>query len=233
MKYLPGIFLVVLAVLPGWGEVLKLWSGREYTFPNSCAWQLVLSHGRVLAKGEGKIKLFIPELRSNSTLNATLNAGKKSQRVRFYSPEIFSGVTAGRFALTSIQKKTLEAHGVTFNDAPEHKVVFAGKFRNDLPGRVVVIFTEKSDFPLDLGNCWTDLSFAALKSSGCLGVSYDALDKSLNTQGVFSCAKFKNKEKCVIVLTPDFDLDNAGNLLWLKEQIAQNNSALAAFAAVE
>ena len=61
MKHHFAILLILAFALPilhgADDAVLNLWSGKSYDFPGNGKWQIVAKHGRVLASGDGRMRL--------------------------------------------------------------------------------------------------------------------------------------------------------------------------------
>ncbi|MEG2076749.1 MAG: hypothetical protein RRY34_09625, partial [Victivallaceae bacterium] len=88
------ILILLLGIsLPGWAEDTKaanIWSGVEQVLPISGEWRLTLLHGRQIAFGVGQVKLNIPPLEADTSLEADLVVDKVIKRIKIWSRQLLN-----------------------------------------------------------------------------------------------------------------------------------------------
>lgn len=219
---LPVIFFA-MNLLSG-SEMMDLWSDREIVMPGTGKWELTSFHGRILATGNGEARFSIPPLVSGTTLDAALIRNNRKQRLRFHSPKPLTGINAGMLELPEKQKRALIRLGVPSSskkDRPE--IWFCGAFPPNGTGRIFLVFPDRRDFPMNIGNVYDEISLIRAKNHGRLSVLYEKKEQLLDLTGVFFCAVLRKGEKTTVVFSPEMDLDEIENILLIKQILKEES----------
>ncbi len=223
MKWMLGLMLGMTAAMLYSGDVLNLFTGKQQLVDGEGSWQLTATHGRVLAMGvaeNGKIIIDLPKMDPGTVLDATLQSDKATTKVKLYSPEILTGVTAG----IDMEKRTianaLKAYGVAVPPAGKEKIIFADTLAK-CTAELNFLFTEKNYFPMNLSGDWQAISLCTAKISGSLGVILNKEEQIADINGSAAYLELKNNDRRVIVLAPEFNLSNIEDVLLIKQTITK------------
>lgn len=217
MKYLLLIllmFLMSLSIVAN--EQINIWSGREVVLPGNGVWQLKSEHGRVLLSGNGEINLNLPALNAGTTLDADLMLNGESQKIKIWSPQILENLEAIIDFDDDITRK-LKSYGLVFNGKKTPNIVFVRalplEFKDE---EIVLVFTSKWDFPLNIGSTWNEVSLKITKNLGLLGMIIDKREQIIDTNGNGSYLRLQKGKSYVYIFSPDFDFDNVDNIILIK-----------------
>ena len=150
--------------------------------------------------------------------------GKKTASITIYPQKLLDGITGQ----INCRRDELEAIGIkqqTNGIRPCFFITATPKF--DRIGILsyaakIVIFTDRRDFPIKINPAdWTEISMGMNKKKGGLSVILDEREQLIdNTPGgvAWIIARHVIGDK-VILLPPDFDLQNIDNVLFLKKEL--------------
>ena len=218
MKRLQLTLFFLLAALPAalGAEPLNFWSGQWCELPGNGKWQIVAKHGRVLASGNGAIKFQLPPLKAGTALTADLKTEKGVLNLRFHSPAPLSGITATEVDLPAALFKQLKNYGVNFTGTPENNIVFSTSIKNAAPGKLLLVFTQKSDFPITFEKTWKTICDCDVSVPGTLGISFTKQEKIIDNNGEYNYIQLEKDKRKLFIFPPDFDLKNIENVVLLK-----------------
>ncbi len=207
-------------------EVLNLWSGREITLPGNGNWTLFAEHGRILATGNGEIRFEVAALERGMSLDAKLTIGKKSQKIRFYPPELLYGIniTSDNTVSDKILSALIEmGAGLLAEPSFVHPEIPAvvGLLPENAVNKITLCFMGKSDFPLDIKQKWEKISVVRAKNPGTLGISYNKDEQIMDNSGNLTYIMLQHDNRCVVIFSPEFDLDLIDNVLLIKQIIEE------------
>ena len=232
MKKLLGTMLCAICLMATAVELpprhhINIWSGKEQSLPFSAQteWRIESDHGRLLASGgeANPIKVSFPILTGKETAVLFID-GKKTASIAIYPQKLLDGITGQ----IDCRRDELEALGVKqqtdgikpcfFISAPP-KLSRIGILSYS---HKVVIFTDKRDFPIKIDPAdWNEISFGMNKKKGGLSLIMDEREQIIDsTPGGISwiVARHVIGDK-VILLPPDFDLQNIDNILFIKKEL--------------
>ncbi len=221
MKRLFALLFLPLLLVGAPAEVVNLYSGKPQELPGEGAWSLAAAHGRILATGQaenGRISLNLPVLEPGSTLEATLTFGGGPERkLRFHSLQPLRGCSALPLHPDDARlAEQLKALGLGEGDG-EKLPVIGSRFEAN-PGRLTIVFSTKSDFPLPLPAAWKSLTLHHAKIPGRLSVYASKKENLADADGDGSCLEIRLDAKTrLLLLTPGFDLGEIENVLLLKQ----------------
>ncbi len=226
MKKLLFLCCILLGCSLQANEVLNLWSGREITLPGEGKWTLSAEHGRILAAGDGNIRFEVAALEPGTFLDARLTVGEKSQKVRFYSPELLhemkysSNNTVSSKILSAMKRLGAGLLAEVPFAHPDFPAV-AGKLPENAGNKITLCFVEKLDFPLNIDKKWESFSGVRAKNPGTLSVSYSRDEQIIDNSGNLTYIMLQHDNRCVVIFSPDFDLDLVDNALLIKQIIEE------------
>ena len=232
MKKLFAIMLCAICLMATAVELpprhhMNIWSGKEQSLPFSAQteWRIESDHGRLLASGgeANPIKVSFPALTGKETAVLFID-GKKTASIAIYPQKLLDGITGQ----IDCRRDELEALGVKqqtdgikpcfFISAPP-KLSRIGILSYS---HKVIIFTDKRDFPIKINPAdWKEISFGMNKKKGGLSLIMDEREQIIDsTPGGISwiVARHVIGDK-VILLPPDFDLQNIDNILFIKKEL--------------
>ena len=220
-----GLRFLFLLVFPAGliaGEVLDLWSGREIVLPGTGGWTLSTGHGRVLRAGSDEARFTLPPLADGATLDATLNRGKESHKLRFHSPAPLTGVRASLIDLPPEKRTLFLQYGLPENPGGSPEIRFCGIFPPETEKiRLAFVFPERRDFPLRFEQEWEEISLRRTKNPGCLDIVSGRHDRQLDLDGTFTCAVLRRNGRTIVVFSPDFDLGKIENILLIQKLLEE------------
>ena len=232
MKKLPGTMLCAICLMATAVELpprhhINIWSGKEQSLPFSAQteWRIESDHGRLLASGgeANPIKVSFPILTGKETAVLFID-GKKTASIAIYPQKLLDGITGQ----IDCHRDELEALGVK-----QHTDGVINCFFKNADSKLdrigilsyshkVIIFTDKRDFPIKIDPAdWTEISMGMNKKKSGLSVILDEREQLIdNTPGgvAWIIARHVIGDK-VILLPPDFDLQNIDNVLFLKKEL--------------
>ena len=219
-------FVLPLLALTLYGEeTIHLWSGRLVTLPGNGSWQICAEHGRILASGNGDVRVELPPLEPGTALDADLIRNGKKRKLRFHSQKMLHRHVAtvdnslpDSVPLYKLGCGILAEPSIVRSDQP----TFTGNFPETLSCFRTFCFPDKRDFPLTIGKKWDSVSAFRAKNPGTLSVLYDKKEQILDMTGNFTYILLKFEGKQLFIFSPDFNLDNVDNVLLLKELLDQN-----------
>ena len=232
MKKLLGTMLFAICLMAMAVELpprhhINVWSGKEQSLPFSAQteWRIESDHGRFLAGGgtANPINVSFPLLTAKETAVLFID-GKKTASITIYPQKLLDGITGQ----INCRRDELEAIGIkqqTNGIRPCFFITATPKF--DRIGILsyaakIVIFTDRRDFPIKINPAdWTEISMGMNKKKGGLSVILDEREQLIdNTPGgvAWIIARHVIGDK-VILLPPDFDLQNIDNVLFLKKEL--------------
>ncbi|OQA87552.1 MAG: hypothetical protein BWY31_00720 [Lentisphaerae bacterium ADurb.Bin242] len=210
-----------LLLLAQKNDVTDLWSGREQTLPGNGAWILAAEHGRILSSGNGDVKIHFPALEDGSTLDAVLTCGEKRQKVKFHSPKPLIGLTMVSDNTAGRRVSTLHRYGVGLLAEPPlahpGALLVTSQWPNQFNNERILLFPDKRDFPLNIAGNRKEISLHCAKNPGSLSVLYDKKEQVLDLRGTFSYVVLRDGKRKVVVFTPEFDLDQIDNVLFIRQ----------------
>ncbi|MBR5077786.1 MAG: hypothetical protein IKX30_03500 [Victivallales bacterium] len=232
MKKLFAIMLCAICLMATAVELpprhhINIWSGKEQSLPFSAQteWRIESDHGRLLASGgeANPIKVSFPALTGKETAVLFID-GKKTASIAIYPQKLLDGITGQ----IDCRRDELEALGIKqqtdgikpcfFISAPP-KLSRIGILSYS---HKVIIFTDKRDFPIKIDPAdWNEISFGMNKKKGGLSLIMDEREQIIDsTPGGISwiVARHVIGDK-VILLPPDFDLQNIDNILFIKKEL--------------
>ena len=232
MKKLLGTMLCAICLMATAVELpprhhINIWSGKEQSLPFSAQteWRIESDHGRLLASGgeANPIKVSFPALTGKETAVLFID-GKKTASIAIYPQKLLDGITGQ----IDCRRDELEALGVKqqtdgikpcfFISAPP-KLSRIGILSYS---HKINIFTDKRDFPIKIDPAdWNEISFGMNKKKGGLSLIMDEREQIIDsTPGGISwiVARHVIGDK-VILLPPDFDLQNIDNILFIKKEL--------------
>lgn len=232
MKKLSAIMLCAICLMATAVELpprhhINIWSGKEQSLPFSAQteWRIESDHGRLLASGgeANPIRVSFPALTGKETAVLFID-GKKTASIAIYPQKLLDGITGQ----IDCRRDELEALGVKqqtdgikpcfFISAPP-KLSRIGILSYS---HKIIIFTDKRDFPIKIDPAdWNEISFGMNKKKGGLSLIMDEREQIIDsTPGGISwiVARHVIGDK-VILLPPDFDLQNIDNILFIKKEL--------------
>ena len=232
MKKLLGTMLFAICLMAMAVELpprhhINVWSGKEQSLPFSAQteWRIESDHGRFLAGGgaANPINVSFPLLTAKETAVLFID-GQKTASITIYPQKLLAGITGQ----SNCHREKLEALGVKqpidgfkpcffITASPKLErlqlLSYAAK---------IVIFTDRRDFPIKIDPAdWTEISMGMNKKKSGLSVILDEREQLIdNTPGgvAWIIARHVIGDK-VILLPPDFDLQNIDNVLFLKKEL--------------
>ena len=204
-------------------ETVHLWSGREQSLPGTGKWELTAAHGRILASGDGEVRFFIPALADGTALDTVLTGNNMRKTLRFHSPKLLTGIHAGTLELPENRKKSLISLGLTPSWREKPQIWFCGNFPPAAEGRIFLVFPDRRDFPVNIGNVYDEVSMLRAKNRGSLSVFCDRKEQQLDLNGDFFCAVLRRDKKTIVVFSPDFDPDNIESVLLIKQILKEES----------
>lgn len=223
MKFMILSVVLTAVNLLSASEIVNLWSNQEIVMPGTGKWKLTAPHGRILAAGDGEARFLISSLVDGTTLDAVLIRNDRKQMLRFHSPKPLTGIYADMLNLSEKQKKTLIRLGLPSSWKEQPEIRFCGIFPHDDTGRIFLVFPDRHDFPMNIGNDCDSVALIHGKNHGRLSVLYDKKEHRLDLNGDFSCAVLRKGEKTVVVFSPDLDLNEIENILLIKQIIKEES----------
>lgn len=221
------IISVMIFFFMVWGanaqQVTNVWLGREVVLPGNGAWQLAAEHGRIIASGDGEVKLNLPPLTDGTSLDADLTLDGKTQKIRVWSPKPLLGIYAGIVDLPPKTTKILEQYGLpdVLKESPE--IWFVPSFSAKKKGRILLIFPDKWSFPLALGSDWAKISLCTAKIPGKLSVLIDNKEQIADISGAWSYVELAQGKTRTYIFSPEFDFDEIENVLLIKQLIEEKS----------
>ena len=232
MKKLSAIMLCAICLMATAVELpprhhINIWSGKEQSLPFSAQteWRIESDHGRLLASGgeANPIRVSFPALTGKETAVLFID-GKKTASIAIYPQKLLDGITGQ----IDCRRDELEALGIKqqtdgikpcfFISAPP-KLSRIGILSYS---HKIIIFTDKRDFPIKIDPAdWNEISFGMNKKKGGLSLIMDEREQIIDsTPGGISwiVARHVIGDK-VILLPPDFDLQNIDNILFIKKEL--------------
>ena len=232
MKKLLGTMLCAICLMATAVELpprhhINIWSGKEQSLPFSAQteWRIESDHSRLLASGgeANPIKVSFPILTGKETAVLFID-GKKTASIAIYPQKLLDGITGQ----IECHRSELEALGVK-QQTDGFKPCFFIPATPKLSrigilsyAAKIVIFTDRRDFPIKIDPAdWTDISMGMAKKKGGLSLIMDEREQLIdNTPGgvAWIIARHDIGDK-VILLPPDFDLQNIDNVLFIKKEL--------------
>ena len=206
---------------------INIWSGKEQSLPFSAQteWRIESDHGRLLASGgeANPIKVSFPILTGKETAVLFID-GKKTASIAIYPQKLLDGITGQ----IDCHRDELEALGVkqqTDGIKPCFFIPAVPKLSRIgilSYAAKIVIFTDKRDFPIKITPAdWKEISCGMNKKKDGLSLIMDEREQIIDsTSGGISwiVARHVIGDK-VILLPPDFDLQNIDNILFIKKEL--------------
>lgn len=232
MKILLGTMLCAICLMATAVELpprhhINIWSGKEQSLPFSAQteWHVESDHGRLLASGgeANPIRVSFPILTGKETAVLFID-GKKTASIAIYPQKLLDGITGQ----IDCHRDELEALGVK-----QHTDGIINCFFKNADSKLdrigilsyshkVIIFTDKRDFPIKIDPAdWKEISCGMNKKKGGLSLIMDEREQIIDsTSGGISwiVARHVIGDK-VILLPPDFDLQNIDNILFIKKEL--------------
>ena len=217
---IPLLALLLVAVIAPGGEVaFEVESGKLQPLPLTGGWTLRAGHGRVLAEGAGEVVLDLPAMEPNTRLEALLTVGEAKYPVRIWAPRQLVGFAAG-FRAGDALKKKLVARGLAEAAAgTEVKIIVADRPLPDLATPLLLVFPDRRDFPLKLGEGYDKVILQPGPGDGKLGITFDNKTRTLDINGDGIYLELLAGKHRTVIFSPGFDLEKITNVLLLKKLI--------------
>ena len=224
MKVVTVMLLVLIPFLrsPAAGqaqpEEWNFFSGRPQFLPETRDWQLVASHGRILASGQAADPLQLPELRENTSIRAVLEQSGPVPPVpvRIWSPRLLDLPKS----LPQLEPYRLLE---TISQRDVAVVTTAAAYRA-LPAALILIFPDSEEWRggfrfLPGGDSMTLVRF---RSGGRLGITSDRNgDTAVLDAGDGFAVVWRKGKYQAILFSPDFDFDKIDNILWIRKKLKE------------
>ena len=221
------IFIVLLLSTVSFGicatEIVHLWSGEEQSLPGTGKWMLTAAHGRILASGDGEPRFYIPALVDGTTLDADLIQNDIRKKIRFHSQKPLTGLTITVRDLPEKKKKRLIGLGVSITQEDLPEICFSGILLPKMECRLLFVFPDRNDFPLNIGKNHDSISLLHVENRGNLSLFLDNREQILDLNGNIACAILRNRDKRTIILFPDFNLSDLENILFIQQTIKEES----------
>jgi len=203
-------------------EAVNIWSGREQVVPTPSKgrWELLAEHGRTLASGTGEVRLNIPALNDGACVDATLSVDGAGKKVKIWSTKILKGFSAS-FELGGGDDKRLRELGL--DDSRDAKAAFARTPPAGAPKhRLTLVFPDKRDFPMPVGEKWERVSLVRSKVPDGLSAILEKKERALDSRGDYSHAVLEGGGKRVVVFAPGFDFGDIENILVIRKYLKED-----------
>ncbi len=192
-------------------------SGKAQAIPRSGSWTLLAAHGRVLAQGEGEVALNLPELETNTRLDAVLAIGERRSEVRIWSPRQLGGFAADFRGADALRKK-LAARGLgSVERGGEVKIMVSDRFEPDCAAPLLLVFPTRREFPFPIGKGYDKVLLSL--GGGKLGLVFDDRTRMIDVNGSGGYVELRAGSRRTVVFSPDFDFEKITNILLLKQLI--------------
>lgn len=209
-------------------EVVNLWSGRPVTLSGCGKWEISAGNGRILASGDGEIRLELPALEAGTALDTELTLNGEKRKLRFHSPQPLTGwnlVSDNTLPPRQLRRLIELGMGMLAEPPslrPDEIAVSGGFFLSpggtESPGsKLTLCFPDKRDFPLVIGGNWEEFSGGRAKNPGVLSVYYDRKELKLDLRGDLTYLKLESPGRRIVIITPDLDWDNIDNVLFIRQ----------------
>ena len=222
-------FLCAIACSQEALRTIDIWSGREQGLPFTAqsGWRVEAEHGRMLAKGQAKgpVKVTFPAL-VGKEMAFLLVDGQKVARLAIHPEKLLEGIAAD----CRQHRAEFECLGVKAMPAGEGgascfflswNVLEPALGEPHSAAAKYVVFTEQRDFPLGIGDDWTEITVGLDRGNGTFSLVMDGRERSIDNSGggVAWIAARRNKGEKILLLPPDFDLRDVNNILLIKREI--------------
>ncbi|MDD2478361.1 MAG: hypothetical protein PHS31_00550 [Victivallaceae bacterium] len=202
---------------------INVWSGREVVLSGNGDWQIAAEHGRILASGNGEVKLNLPPLNDGTSLDADLTLDGKTRKIRIWSPKPLVGIYAEIIDLSPKITKQLQQYGFPTAIKKPPEIRFCRNFSPHSDGRISLVFPDKWGFPLALGLDWEKISLCNAKIPGKLSVLLDKREQTADIVGSGSYIELVKGKSRIYVFSPEFNFDEIENVLLIKQLIKENS----------
>ena len=212
-----GICLFAEEALP----TCNIWSGREQTLPFVAneGWRVEAEHGRVLSneRNKGTVKLCFPALRGKETATLFVDE-RKVAHLAIHPEKLLEGIEAD----CRVKRAELERLGVKVS-AEKVSICFAelNSLENFNSNTKIVAFSDRRDFPFEISDEWSEMTIGVDTKKGELSLVMDGRERVIdNANGGIAWIVAKNRRGGkIILLPPDYDLENVDNILFLKKEL--------------
>ncbi len=216
MRLSMSLVLLLLCFRPVAEEAVAVWSGREVVLPGNGAWRLESGHGRILASGNGEVRFELPPMTDGTSLDTVLVVNGEKRKVRVWAPRLLNIPPSG---IPGLDRHLLSppppAEGANIRAGNE----FDPESR---PGKILLVFPDKRDFPLELGGGWERIAWNTARLPGCLGLSVEKRERCADVNGTGSYIELEKKGKRVFLFSPLFDFDKIENILLIQKLIKES-----------
>ncbi len=215
---------------------LNIWSGQDnkLDFQAQESWLLMADHDRRL-DGQavaGQVVVRLPPLVAGSTETAKLIVdGKAVARIAIWSPKILTGLEADLADARSTVADALTRQGLLQSkrtEAADHAVSVVASPKQARPKGLSLLFAERRDLPVTIEPRWSDIAFGRSTQPGHLGVIHDDKEQIIYDRGNLAYVVLSEKHLAdkkiksrLIILTPEFDLQDIDNIVLLKSLIKE------------
>ena len=207
--------------------LIHAWSGQEVRLPFEAkqGWMVESEHGRIILQQQmpGAVAVAFPPLNGLEKVILSVD-GERRAYIALFPERLLEGIVAE----CQCHREELETLGVRHRSSsgegtPECLFMQASNFKDDgdVWARNIVLFTSIRDFPMTVGAGWKELSLGLDQEKGTLGIVMDAHGRQIdhgNGGVAWVIAQKKNGAK-IIVLSPEFDLHDINNVLFLKKTL--------------
>lgn len=215
--------LLAAAIAPGGEIAFEVESGKPQPLPLAGGWTLRAEHGRVLAEGVGEVTLDLPAMEPNTRLEAELTVGSSKYPVRIWAPRQLEGLAAS-FRGSDALKKKLTARGLGEAAAgAEVKIVVADRLLPDVEAPLLLVFPDRRDFPLKLGEGYERVTLQPGPGDGKLGITFDNKTRTLDVNGNGIYLELLAGKRRTVIFSPGFELEKITNTLLLKKLIERKD----------
>ncbi len=197
-------------------EVTDVWSGQEASLSGNGTWRLESGHGRILASGVGEVRFTLPAMTDGTNLDAVLVVNGEKRKVRVWAPALLNLPKSG---IPGLDRRLLSPPPP--EEGADVRAVQEFDPENQA-GKILLVFPDKRDFPLPLGNGWDRVSWNTARIPGCLALSLDRKEKCADVNGSGAYLELEKKGKRVILFSPSFDFSRIENILLIKNLIREN-----------
>ena len=208
---------------------INVWSGREQSLPFVArdGWRLEAEHGRLLANEQttGAIKFSFPALTGKEQAILFVD-GQKVVRLAIHPVKLLDGISAD----CRLHGEALERLGVRNKLSSEETgscffIPFSllEEMLNEphSANAKYVVFTEQRDFPINIRDEWTEFSVGINRKNGTFSVIMENRERIIdNTGGGGSwIVAYCRKGEKILLLPPEFDLEDVNNILLIKMEL--------------
>ncbi|MGE4565723.1 MAG: hypothetical protein AB7F32_12680 [Victivallaceae bacterium] len=216
--------LLAAAIAPGGEIAFDVESGKPQALPLTGDWTLRAEHGRVLAEGAGEVTIDLPAMEPNTKLEAELTVGKRNYPIRIWAPRQLEGFAAS-FRSGDALKRKLVVRGLGEEaDKAKAKIVVADRLSADVAAPLLLVFPDRRDFPLKLGDGYDQVILQPGPGDGKLGITFDNKTRTLDVNGNGIYLELLSGRRRTVIFSPGFDLGKITNVLLLKKLIGDEAS---------